>query len=232
MKWLRTGHKQVQIGGENMSLTKYNNLKPKLITNLFTEEQYASLYDQINKYSEIPEYVRVVDELGYTSTGLFLNNDISSVLWKKIGTELGISIERISTHYARYSLQSGHKPLLMPHYDRALTKSMFSLAIVLDSTFDWDIYVEGEKFVPRKNDGVLFSGSHQVHWRPDVEFKEDDYYDIVVCQFEEQTQEDLTLSEKHIEAMNERNGLWCLEWERLYDVETYNKKMNYNGNNE
>jgi hypothetical protein len=215
-----------------MSLTKYSNLKPKLITNLFTEEEYASLYDQINKYSAIPEYVRVVDELGYTSTGLFLNNDISSVLWKKIGTELGISIERISTHYARYSLQSGHKPLLMPHYDRALTKSMFSLAIVLDSTFDWDIYVEGEKFVPRKNDAVLFSGSHQVHWRPDVEFKEDDYYDIVVCQFEEQTQEDLTLSEKHIEAMNERNGLWCLEWERLYDVETYNKKMNYNGNNE
>jgi hypothetical protein len=215
-----------------MSLTKYSNLKPKLITNLFTEEEYASLYDQINKYSAIPEYVRVVDELGYTSTGLFLNNDISSVLWKKIGTELGISIERISTHYARYSLQSGHKPLLMPHYDRALTKSMFSLAIVLDSTFDWDIYVEGEKFVPRKNDAVLFSGSHQVHWRPDVEFKEDDYYDIVVCQFEEQTQEDLTLSKKHIEAMNERNGLWCLEWERLYDVETYNKKMNYNGNNE
>jgi hypothetical protein len=153
-------------------------------------------------------------------------------LWKKIGTELGISIERISTHYARYSLQSGHKPLLMPHYDRALTKAMFSLAIVLDSTFDWDIYVEGEKFVPRKNDGVLFSGSHQVHWRPDVEFKEDDYYDIIVCQFEELTDEDRSLSKEHKETMDERNGLWCLEWERLYDVETYNKKMNYNGNNE
>lgn len=215
-----------------MSLTKYSNLKPKLITNLFTEEEYASLYDQINKYSAIPEYVRVVDELGYTSTGLFLNNDISSVLWKKIGTELGISIERISTHYARYSLQSGHKPLLMPHYDRALTKSMFSLAIVLDSTFDWDIYVEGEKFVPRKNDAVLFSGSHQVHWRPDVEFKEDDYYDIMVCQFEEDTEENLVLTSDHKERMDEINGQWCLQWEKLYDIETYNKKMNYNGTEE
>jgi hypothetical protein len=66
-----------------MSLTKYNNLKPKLITNLFTEEEYTSLYSQIEKYSNIPEYVRVVDELGYTSTGLFLNNDILSVLNKK-----------------------------------------------------------------------------------------------------------------------------------------------------
>ena len=215
-----------------MSLTAYSNLKPKLIENLFTEEQYTNLYSQIEKYSSRPEYVRVVDELGYTSTSLFLNNYITNVLWKKIGTELGISIERISTHYARYSLQSGHKPLLMPHYDRALTKAMFYLAIVLDSTFNWDIYVEGEKFVPRKNDGVLFSGSHHVHWRPDVEFKEDDYYDIIVCQIDELTDEDRSLSEEHKKTMDERNGLWCLEWERLYDVETYNKKMNYNGNNE
>jgi hypothetical protein len=32
--------------------------------------------------------------------------------------------------------------------------------------------------------------------------------------------------------MNGLTGKWCLEWDRLYDVETYNKKMNYNGNNE
>jgi hypothetical protein len=215
-----------------MSLTAYSNLKPKLIENLFTEEQYTNLYSEIEKYSSRPEYVRVVDELGYTATDIYLNNDASNVLWKKIGTELGIRIERISTHYARYSLQSGHKPLLMPHYDRALTKAMFSLAIVLDSTFNWDIYVEGEKFVPRKNDGVLFSGSHQVHWRPDVEFKEDDYYDIMVCQFEELTDEDRSLSKEHKETMDERNGQWCLQWEKLYDIETYNKKMNYNGTEE
>ena len=215
-----------------MNLTAYQNLKPKLIKNIFNDEDYSNLYREINKNSKVAEYVRVVEELGYTSTGIYLNNDASNVLWKKIGTELGISIERISVHYARYSLQSGHKPLLMPHYDRALTKATFSLAIVLDSTFNWDIYVEGEKFTPRKNDGVLFSGSHHVHWRPDVEFKEDDYYDIIVCQIDELTEEDRSLSEEHKEDMNKRNGLWCLEWERLYDVETYNKKMNYNGTEE
>lgn len=211
-----------------MSLDKYNNLKPKLISNLFTTEEYDSLYQQINKHNKVPDYVKVIPELGYTSTFLFLPLEVKSILWKKIGTELGISIKEVYTHYARYSLKSGHKPLLMPHYDRGLTNAMFSLAIVLDNTFNWEIYVEGDKFVPRKNDGVLFSGSHQVHWRPDIEFKENDYYDILVCQFEEDTEEDLTLSEEHLEMMNERNGRWCLEWERLYDVETYNKKMGYN----
>jgi hypothetical protein len=28
--------------------------------------------------------------------------------------------------------------------------------------------------------------------------------------------------------MDKITGKWCLEWERLYDVETYNKKMGYN----
>lgn len=211
-----------------MSLIKFETLKPKLITNLFTPEEYDSLYSQVNKYQQLPEHVRTVNELGYVSTGLFLNNDVKSVLWKKIGTELGIQIKDIYTHYARYSLGSGYKPLLMPHYDRALTSAMFSLAVVLDTTFNWEIYVEGERFIPRKNEGVLFSGSHQIHWRPDVEFKQEDYYDIMVCQFEEDTTEDRTLSKEHKEVMDERNGLWCLEWERLYDVETYNKKMGYN----
>ena len=211
-----------------MSLTKYSNLKPKLITNLFTPEEYASLYAQVEKYNNVPGHVRVIEELGYTSTSLFLNNDVKNVLWKNIGTELGIRLKDVYTHFARYSLNTGHKPLLMPHYDRALTKAMYSMTIILDSTLNWDICVEGETFSPRKNDAVLFSGTHNVHWRPDIEFKENDYYDIMVCQFEENTEEDLTLSDKHKSTMDERNGKWCLEWERLYDVETYNKKMGYN----
>ena len=215
-----------------MSLTAYQNFKPKLITNLFTEEEYANLYNQVAVFNKRPEYVRVIDELGYTSTSLFLNETIKNVLWKKIGTDLGIKTKEVLTHYARYSLQSGHKPLLMPHYDRGLTDARFSLAIVLDSTFDWDIYVEGEQFMPRKNDAVLFSGSHHIHYRPDIEFKDEDYYDIMVCQFYEDTDQDITLDEEHIEYMNGLTGKWCLEWERLYDVETYNKKMNYNGSNE
>jgi hypothetical protein len=54
----------------------------------------------------------------------------------------------------------------------------------------------------------------------------------MVCQVDELTDEDRTLDEKHFEIMDERNGQWCLKWDQLYDIESYNKKMNYNGNNE
>jgi hypothetical protein len=174
----------------------------------------------------------IIAELGYAAFAIKLDEDIISTLKSTIENKLNIKVAKMEAHYARYSLNTGYKPMLMPHYDRALTDATFSLAIVLDNTIDWDIYVEGEQFMPRKNDAVLFSGSHHIHYRPDIEFNDEDYYDIMVCQFYEDTDQDITLDEEHIEYMNELTGKWCFEWARLYDVETYNKKMNYNGSNE
>jgi hypothetical protein len=212
-----------------MSLIKYKNLKPEIIKNIFSNYELKSLYKSFKKSEN--DYT-IIPELGYAAFSIKLNEDIISKLKSTIENKLNIKVAKMEAHYARYSLNTGHKPMLMPHYDRALTDATFSLAIVLNNTIDWDIYVEGEQFMPRKNDAVLFSGSHHIHYRPDIEFKDEDYYDIMVCQFYEDTDQNITLDEEHIEYMNGLTGKWCLEWDRLYDVETYNKKMNYNGNNE
>lgn len=212
-----------------MSLIKYKNLKPEIIKNIFSNYEFKNLYKSFKKSEN--DYT-IIPELGYAAFSIKLDEDIISTLKSTIENKLNIKVAKMEAHYARYSLNTGHKPMLMPHYDRALTDATFSLAIVLDNTIDWDIYVEGEQFMPRKNDAVLFSGSHHIHYRPDIEFKDEDYYDIMVCQFYEDTDQDITLDEEHIEYMNGLTGKWCLEWERLYDVETYNKKMNYNGSNE
>ena len=212
-----------------MSLIKYKNLKPEIIKDIFSNYEFKNLYKGFKKSEN--DYT-IIPELGYAAFSIKLDEDIISTLKSTIENKLNIKVAKMEAHYARYSLNTGHKPMLMPHYDRALTDATFSLAIVLDNTIDWDIYVEGEQFMPRKNDAVLFSGSHHIHYRPDIEFKDEDYYDIMVCQFYEDTDQDITLDEEHIEYMNGLTGKWCLEWERLYDVETYNKKMNYNGSNE
>ena len=212
-----------------MSLIKYKNLKPEIIKDIFSNYEFKSLYKSFKKSEN--DYT-IIPELGYAAFSIKLDEDIISTLKSTIENKLNIKVAKMEAHYARYSLNTGYKPMLMPHYDRALTDATFSLAIVLDNTIDWDIYVEGEQFMPRKNDAVLFSGSHHIHYRPDIEFKDEDHYDIMVCQFYEDTDQDITLDEEHIEYMNGLTGKWCLEWERLYDVETYNKKMNYNGSNE
>jgi hypothetical protein len=212
-----------------MSLIKYKNLKPEIIKDIFSNYEFKNLYKSFKKSEN--DYT-IIPELGYAAFSIKLDEDIISTLKSTIENKLNIKVAKMEAHYARYSLNTGYKPMLMPHYDRALTDATFSLAIVLDNTIDWDIYVEGEQFMPRKNDAVLFSGSHHIHYRPDIEFKDEDYYDIMVCQFYEDTDQDITLDEEHIEYMNGLTGKWCLEWERIYDVETYNKKMNYNGSNE
>jgi hypothetical protein len=212
-----------------MSLIKYKNLKPEIIKDIFSNYEFKNLYKSFKKSEN--DYT-IIPELGYAAFSIKLDEDIILTLKSTIENKLNIKVAKMEAHYARYSLNTGYKPMLMPHYDRALTDATFSLAIVLDNTIDWDIYVEGEQFMPRKNDAVLFSGSHHIHYRPDIEFKDEDYYDIMVCQFYEDTDQDITLDEEHIEYMNGLTGKWCLEWERLYDVETYNKKMNYNGSNE
>ena len=212
-----------------MSLIKYKNLKPEIIKDIFSNYEFKSLYKSFKKSEN--DYT-IIPELGYAAFSIKLDEDIISTLKSTIENKLNIKVAKMEAHYARYSLNTGYKPMLMPHYDRALTDATFSLAIVLDNTIDWDIYVEGEQFMPRKNDAVLFSGSHHIHYRPDIEFKDEDHYDIMVCQFYEDTDQDITLDEEHIEYMNGLTGKWCLEWERLYDVETYNKKMIYNGSNE
>jgi hypothetical protein len=212
-----------------MSLIKYKNLKPEIIKDIFSNYEFKNLYKSFKKSEN--DYT-IIPELGYAAFSIKLDEDIILTLKSTIENKLNIKVAKMEAHYARYSLNTGYKPMLMPHYDRALTDATFSLAIVLDNTIDWDIYVEGEQFMPRKNDAVLFSGSHHIHYRPDIEFKDEDYYDIMVCQFYEDTDQDITLDEEHIEYMNGLTGKWCLEWERIYDVETYNKKMNYNGSNE
>ncbi len=68
-----------------MSLSKYQTLKPKLMKNIFNDEDYANVYKEVEKNRKVPDYVRIVEELGYESVGMFLNNDASNVLWKKIG---------------------------------------------------------------------------------------------------------------------------------------------------
>jgi hypothetical protein len=50
--------------------------------------------------------------------------------------------------------------------------------IQLNKTVDWDFYVEDTLYQTNVNDAVWFSGSHHVHFRPDSNFTDEDYYDI------------------------------------------------------
>jgi hypothetical protein len=81
--------------------------------------------------------------------------------------------------FARYTLDSGAMPSLMPHCDRSEPRMGLYGTVELNKTIDWDFYVEDEKFDMAFNRSVWFTGTHQPHWRPDANFGPEDYYDII-----------------------------------------------------
>jgi hypothetical protein len=188
-------------------------VEPVLVENIFSDAEYRVLYANINKSPEQQD--REVEDTGYIAKPDPTKNYLGDIIKNKIQELSGFEVDKYMVHYARYTLKSNNIPRLYPHYDRGLEFATFTISVILDSTFDWDLFCEGTKIPVKKNQGAFFSGSHQVHWRPPHEFKEDDYYDILVCQFRVKTNIE-NLTDEHREKMDNKVGGHVSQYYRDY----------------
>jgi len=173
------------------------NFKPIIIDDIFTDEEYKSVYDMteatfnaalkgeanFNENNNGSGAVFVDKNTGYAS----MTNSFSAVIQNKILATFRRYVElsdniMLNTHVARYTHKSGYTPNLRPHFDRGLRFPSYTMSIQLDKTLDWDLGANGTTANLSSNQALMFSGSHQAHYRPPVEFKEDDVYDVIVCQ--------------------------------------------------
>lgn len=169
-----------------MDLFKY---EPIVLDTVFAPEEYAQVYDTVNhvfdndiKFDETGPGYFPVDGLGYFAVvGLGADNIYQKI--KEVTEEAtGLELEMPEIHFARYTRKTGHRPQLRPHYDIMLKRGTITLSVQMDASLSWSIYANGVKADLPPNSGIIFSGSHQYHWRPQIEFKDDDFYDIMVCQ--------------------------------------------------
>lgn len=194
----------------------YFNFQPIVIDNFFTESELADIYDMrfnIAPTKTTPDgdsLVFVDSSCGYETSGYmskpYILKKIEKTMQEHIPVKISVSNEvgeSHGIHIPRYSLKSGSKPQLRPHYDVGLQYASFTLSIQLEKSMDWPVCVGDQCFTLDKNQAVLFSGSHQIHWRPDIEFKENDFYDIIVCQAVENTRNPLILDDAHRAKMQE-----------------------------
>lgn len=172
---------------------EFHNIQPKAVENFFTPEEYASIYRVVNsamdkgqlefgdKYHHMPK----ITNNGFI---VYLNEpeQFDKAITDKVKTFfesiVGEEVREVGVLFARYTKDSGSIPTLLPHGDRNEKHLALTLTVELDKTIDWDFYVEDKKFDMKNNLGVMFSGSHQIHWRPDVDFNNEDYYDIILLQ--------------------------------------------------
>jgi hypothetical protein len=174
------------------------SFKPIVLDKVFAAEEYEEVYKTVNyvfdndlEFDQTGPGYFPVNGLGYFAVvGLNSENVYNKI--KEITEEAtGLKLETPEIHFARYTTKTGQPPQLRPHYDIMLKRSTITLSVQMDATLAWSIYADGVKADLPPNSGIIFSGSHQYHWRPKMDFGPEDYYDIMVCQMAVVGSEDL-----------------------------------------
>lgn len=169
-------------------MKELEEFKPIVIKNIFTPDEIEQIYNTrfnlaINEKTQDGQSYTFPDpSCGYITSVYPLPEKIRNKIVEAIQEHSPFIVREDGNHMPRYTLESGSNPQLKPHYDVGLDNASMTLSVQLKNTIPWELCVGDDCFMLEENDAVLFSGSHQIHWRPDIEFGPDDYYDIIVCQ--------------------------------------------------
>jgi len=184
------------------------NFEPIVIYNVFSEEEINEIYDSRSK----SENLLTDESCGYITNTKPFSGNIRKKIVQIVQDNVPIKVKEWGNHMPRYTLKSNSRPRLYPHYDVGLHQASLTLSIQLDHTLPWTVYIGDQGYDIKRNTAVLFSGSHQIHWRPDIEFGPDDYYDIIVAQVVEDTEDPLMLDSAHRENMSNQVGSYVAKY--------------------
>lgn len=172
-------------------------IKNKILSDIFTHSQINRIYqyvdkcpvEKISKSSPYGQTIFYIKEFDYKYNGA---DDIYDSIEKLIKNEYNEKLNIKAIQFARYNNESNILPNLKFHVDSAFKKPMLTLDIQLKSTINWPIIVEDNEYILKDNEALVFSGTHQIHARPDIKFKKNDFCDMIFCHFEYSEMQDIT----------------------------------------
>jgi hypothetical protein len=177
-----------------------------IIKNILNKDQIDHIYSVVNSTSE--KNTKIQQRLGHkaylVSLGEEIRKHFEEVVQKYYGDEWILT----NYQFARYSTKFGYKPKLYPHFDTAFDVHKLTLDVQISSTVDWPLVVEGKEFLLKDNEGLIFSGTDQIHWRSDLDLSENDVVDLVFCHCERKDGPNRTISKEHKKNMEVREKQW------------------------
>ena len=181
-------------------------MENKIIKEIFNADQIRQIYEVINSTSE--DKIVLQKRLGHKAYLVGLGDDIRLHLQSIVQEHYGEDWILNDYQFARYSKKFGYEPKLYPHYDDAFDRHKLTLDVQLYSTVSWPIVVEGDEFILNNNDGVVFSGTDQIHWRSPLELSDDDIVDMVFCHCEKKPEFNDIVTIEHRANMKEKEMGW------------------------
>lgn len=148
--------------------------------NIITEEQNKLVYSEVEK---IKDNFITQDFVGHRAW-TFNNAELEKYLTTWMSNLMGERMILSELSFARYSNEYGYQPKLFPHFDtHSKDGQRITLDIQLNATTPWAVVVEEESFNLENNDGLVFSGTQQIHWREKKILSDKDKVDMLFVHF-------------------------------------------------
>lgn len=156
------------------------NLENVIIDNILTQKDIDELYGYLDRTAECKPVIH--EEIGY----MWHPCGVTEALFEKInrlGKDLyGDQVELSEICFARYSHNKQSLPNLAPHFDN-FPGGRITIDIQIKSNTDWALRVEDKRFVLKDNQALVFSGTHQAHWREPKTFDDETFVHMLFCHF-------------------------------------------------
>jgi hypothetical protein len=153
-----------------------------VIKQLLTENEIKSIYEEVEKsYNNF-----IMETLGQQVFDFKMPESVMAKILKvckELSGQEDLILEAYQfAKYEKFVRPDGvvSIPKLSPHHD-TFDQPRFTFDYQLGSNISWPIFVEGKEVILSDNDAVTFSGTHQVHWRPEREWVEGEYVDMIFC---------------------------------------------------
>lgn len=148
--------------------------------NIISQEQNKLIYEEVDKIKD--RYI-TQDFVGHRAW-TFNNTELEKYLNIWMSNLLREQMILTELSFARYSCEYGYEPKLFPHFDtHEKDGQRITLDIQLNATTPWAVVVEGESFNLENNDGLVFSGTQQIHWREKKKLSDTDRVDMLFAHF-------------------------------------------------
>jgi hypothetical protein len=181
-----------------------------IISNIFSDEDIETIYEHIEKTPvdktfDQPDY-------GHTAYFSWLPENIVKKIEDMANNNYHKPLVLRELSFARYDTRNGRTPLLYPHFDNPFQERRITYDIQVRGTKPWPLVVEGKSFELKDNEALVFSGTHQIHWREHTIFNDDDYVDMIFCHFSEPIDIAEKVTDSHRERMQGREKIERDAW--------------------
>jgi len=177
------------------------------IKDVLSEDHINTLKHHYKRFQDY--YITV----GYAGQRKWVVNypEITKRLEEVVSEGVKEKVRLVDIELCIYAPEFGYEPKLYPHFDNhAKDGQTVTMSVEIDSNIDWNLVVENKKYKTKKNEGVVFSGTQQVHWREKYNFKKNDYCAAIFAHFKYVNNKPLSLDQD--EAMR--------YWEVKYQQES------------